>query len=128
MHELSIARMLLSLIDAHTPEGATVLSVQVSAGPLQAIDPDAMRFAWRAATQGERHEGAVLELTRLPWRLRCATCARIFESDCWPAVCACGSEQTQPEGGDALRLESMEIEDSGVDAGIEPTEVGSVRL
>jgi hypothetical protein len=48
MHELSIAIALLELAVRELPPGAALKGARVSAGPLRAIEPDAMRFAWEA--------------------------------------------------------------------------------
>ena len=46
MHELSIAESLLRLAEEHAPRGAYVRIVRISAGPLRAIDPEAMQWAF----------------------------------------------------------------------------------
>ena len=113
MHELSIAMALLEQVGRHTPMGATVRSVQVRAGPLRAIDPDAMQFAWQAAILGSTFDGATLNFDVSPWKWRCLECGRTFESDAINEPCSCGAMPSVHIGSDELTLLSLDVEDSG---------------
>jgi hydrogenase nickel incorporation protein HypA/HybF len=111
MHELSIAHELLNLVAEHTPAGARVVSVRVQAGAMQAIDPDAMQFAWQAATQGESLEGSRLDLELLQWHMECNDCGRTWEADEAFEPCVCGNPRPQIAGSDELTLVSLDVED-----------------
>ena len=76
-----------------------------------AIEPDAMQWAWSAATRDSAFDGAELRIEILPWTLRCADCGRTFIGDDMFAPCACGSEKTSPDGGDELLVVSLEVEE-----------------
>jgi len=102
MHELSLAKSLLELVRRH---------VHVRAGPFQAIDPDAMRWAWLAATAGGFCEGASLELTLLPWAMTCPVCNRRWQTDDPLETCACGHADPDREGDDALILTAIDLLD-----------------
>ena len=69
-----------------------------------------MHWAWTAATQETDLDGAVLELEILPWRLFCPECQEVFTAQDMFQSCACGCEMTTPEGGDALTLMSLEVD------------------
>ncbi|NNM33360.1 MAG: hydrogenase maturation nickel metallochaperone HypA [Gemmatimonadetes bacterium] len=109
MHELSIARSLLSVVEEVVPPGAQAENIRVRAGPLRAIEPDALELAWRACTLGNALEGSRLELMVSPWSLYCPSCHASFEADSWDAVCSCGEPGQLSRGGDELLVESIEI-------------------
>ncbi len=110
MHELSLANALLNLVRANAPANVRVRVVHVRAGPLQAIEPAAMQFAWQAATTATALEGALLELAMLPWRLRCRRCERRWQSADYSEACDCGSDAVWAEGSAELTLESIEVD------------------
>ena len=114
MHELSIAESLADLVTHHAPRGEIVHVVYVTSGPLRGIDPQAMQWAWQAATEQTPLQGARLELSIAPWQLRCLHCERRWESRDPLDKCPCGSENVQPTASDELTLDSIEIEDTGV--------------
>lgn len=116
MHELSIAHALIGLTREHVPEHAQVRTIRVRVGPLQAIDNDAMQFAWAAATEGSSLQGSELSLEYLPWILNCKACGRRWRSENWSGPCACGSAEVDPTGGDELTLLSIDVDDEPDDA------------
>lgn len=111
MHEMSIAQALLEVVRSHTPPGATVRAVRVLAGPMRAIEPLALRWAWQALTDGTPLGGAALELDQPPWTLHCDACGRRFESEDLFAACACGGATPRPVGGDELRVVSLTVDE-----------------
>ncbi len=115
MHEMSIATALVGLTREHVPKQAQVRCVRVRVGPMQAIEPEAMTFAWEAATGGTELEGAELSLTYVPWSLHCRGCDRRWEHSDWPVICDCGSADVDPAGSDELTLLSIEIDDEQED-------------
>lgn len=109
MHELSIVRALLQLVEEHRPVGSTIRSVRVRVGPLQAIVPDSMTLAWEAATTDHELAGSILKLEMLPWQLHCLECDRRWEAEDPLESCRCGSNRCVPAGGDELQLEYLEL-------------------
>jgi hydrogenase nickel incorporation protein HypA/HybF len=109
MHELSIAESLIDVARQHLPPAAQPRTITVHAGPLRAIEPDAMEWAWRAATEKTEFASTKLDLVELPWRLHCLTCRRDWDADHMNAACACGSTNARPIGGDELQLMSMDV-------------------
>lgn len=113
MHELSIAGALLDLARAHLPAGARLRAVVIEAGPLQAIDPVAMAWAWASLCRGTPDaDGAVVRVNRLPWRLKCGRCGTAYAADELDAPCpACGRAGAGvPVGGNELLLSSLDCE------------------
>lgn len=111
MHEFSVAKSLLGLVSENTPKGAVVHSARVRVGPLQAIEPSAMRLAWRAATQDTPSAGSELHLDFVPWELCCRSCGNRWFSPSWPCRCRCGGPQADPIDGDELTLVSIDVDD-----------------
>lgn len=76
MHELSLVQELIKILDRNVLEhqfkkvGQIVLRV----GVLSNVVPDALRFAFRALTEGTIYEKAELVLEEVPVRLLCENC------------------------------------------------------
>ena len=115
MHELSIARSLMGLVGRHAPRGQKVRRVHVRVGPLRAIEPDAMQWAWRAATVSTVYEGAQLKLQLVCWQMRCPACGRQWEGDDPLGACLCGCQDCHPVGDDQLTLVSLEVDQHAAD-------------
>ena len=111
MHELSIAKALMDLADRYLPPDGKVHSLQVKVGPLQAIEEEAMRWAWLAATAETRYDGAVLELEYLSPRRRCQECGAETDGEAFEPCPRCEARFTVPIGGDELLLVSLDVED-----------------
>lgn len=126
MHELSIARSLLSLTREHVPAGAVVRAVHVRVGPLQAIDPSAMRLAWRAATENTPCRGSTLSLKFLPWELSCRSCGNRWFTPSWPCNCRCGGHEADPIDADELTLESIDVTEERLRVAARPTALQTV--
>ena len=110
MHELSIAQAIVEQVRLHAPIGVHVHHVCVRAGPMRGIEPNALQWAWQAATQNTALEQTELQLDELPWNLECPDCGNTFCSDDLYAPCQCGCDVTFPVGGDELTLMSLEID------------------
>lgn len=115
MHELSLAAALLELAQKHVPPGAALKGVKVRAGPLRAVEPEAMELAWRAVTEEARLPGCRIDLELLPWELRCLDCDRTWSASTTLETCACGCDRPIPGGSDELRLLSIEVDDPSRD-------------
>ena len=66
MHELSIALRLVELVEeqlAGEPADTVVVAVDIRAGELSSVVPEALHFAWGPATDGTRLAGALLRIT-----------------------------------------------------------------
>jgi Zn finger protein HypA/HybF involved in hydrogenase expression len=114
MHELSLASSILEIARRAVPRGARLCVVRVVAGPMRAIDPDAMQFAWQSVTADagiDGIDGIELELDLRPWTLRCPECGGEWVSgqlDCACAVCGCS--RAFPVGGDQFQVVSIEVD------------------
>jgi hydrogenase nickel incorporation protein HypA/HybF len=123
MHELSLAGSVLAIARRAVPPGAALRSVRVVVGPMRAVDPDAMQFAWQAVTARDGAERVRLELDLRPWTLRCPECGSEWDNariDC--ACAACGSNRAFPPGGDELQVASIEVDEELGEKGALPCE------
>ena len=111
MHELSIAGAILDLARRHQPAGSTLRRIRVVAGPLRAIDRDAMRLAWRCVTADAGLDDVAIDLDLVPWHLRCSACGREWESAELESTCSCGIVRPVIVGGDELHLQSIDVDD-----------------
>ncbi len=110
MHEMSLIESVLETIRRHAPASARVLSVKLEAGALLGVDPQAMQWAWQAATVDGFCHGARLDLTLLPWSLTCDSCGRVWTDPDPYSPCPCGGAAL-PRGTAEMRLVSFEIDD-----------------
>ena len=111
MHELALTR---SIIDACSERagGAPVIRVTVEVGCLTCVMPEALRFCFDACKADTALAGAHLEIIETPGHARCRDCGRAVKVTQIVATCPCGSARlTAPEGGDRLRVRTMELED-----------------
>jgi len=111
MHEMSIATALLEQIEAHIPAGATLRHVYVRAGAMQAIEPEAMRWAWRALTDATCHDGADLHVTIEPYRLHCDQCGHEWNSPNLFAECRCGCPSPRSVSSSGITLLSLTVDE-----------------
>lgn len=112
MHELSIASAILDLARRHVPDGSTLCAVRLVAGPMRAIEPSAMQFAWEAVLADAGLEAVRLELDLRPWTLSCPDCGRQWHADDLECRCTCGGERAFPVGGDELQVASIEVDEN----------------
>lgn len=111
MHELSIAQALAQQVRQYVSSGVVIRQVRMQAGPMRCIAPQAMQWAWKAATVGTELEQVELQLDLLPWNLQCTDCGQSFTAEDLFTGCPCGCNTTFPVGGDELTLMSLEIDD-----------------
>jgi len=82
MHELGIMESALSaVLAAGRANGAQrVHRIVLRVGALSGAEPEALRFAFEAVSQGTLAAGAVLDIDAVPARARCPDCAIEFEA------------------------------------------------
>jgi Zn finger protein HypA/HybF involved in hydrogenase expression len=109
MHEGAIADSILELAAHQVPDGATLKSVTVRAGPLRAIVQQDMSLAWKASTCGTPYATSTIKVEQLPWRFRCDSCHRDWTCDDRFEPCTCGNTRPRGIGGDELAIISIEV-------------------
>lgn len=118
MHETSLMQNILAAAaQALAPyRVARVNELQVRAGILANVLPDAFSFAFEALSQGTLFDGAALRVEKTPLTACCQACGAVFTSfDVPPACPACGSHDQQITGGAEVLLASIDFDEEDTD-------------
>lgn len=114
MHEMGIAEGILSsAITAAEEAGATTINeVDITVGVLTEVMEDALQFAWEAIRTGTMAESAVLNVTMLDARSRCADCGHEWGHDRYSgAQCpSCNGYLIRLLVGRELKIDSIDID------------------
>lgn len=108
MHELGIA-MEIAELACERAGGAKITRVVIEVGQLTAVLPDALSFAWDAATEDSVLEGCALEIIQMPGRGRCRACATEQEMTMPFGRCSCGQTDLELIAGEELKIREMEV-------------------
>jgi len=111
MHELSIAKELLAIVEKTAVEHGLVRvsGLRIVVGALGNVIPEALEFAFEVAGRGTVAEGARLEIVAVPVVVRCNGCRAETELEDFAFVCmACGSVDVDVVRGNELYLDSIE--------------------
>ena len=117
MHEMSIAQSLIHIVEQEMAKNNArkLLRVKISYGRISAIVPEALQTAFQALTRQTPLDGAVLETSEVPLKVRCRECGTEFspeDHDLLIMTCtSCGSEfGHEVLSGRELMIEEMEVE------------------
>lgn len=112
MHEISLAQRLLriALEAAAANGGGRVARARLLLGALSGAEAETLRFAFDVAARGTAADGCVLEVVRVPARLRCPSCRGEHEGELLEPCPVCGSVGFEVLQGRELRLESVDLE------------------
>lgn len=118
MHEMSLMENILNAATAALqPYAVTqVRSLEVEAGILANILPDAFDFAFEALSANTIFAGAQLVVHKKGLKARCLACSAVYESMTVPPVCPlCASRQVEIQGGTEVLLTAIDFdqEDEG---------------
>jgi hydrogenase nickel incorporation protein HypA/HybF len=112
MHELSVAAAVLNTALKNAGE-RRVTAVAVRAGRLRQVVPESLRFYFEIVARDTACEGARLELTEVPVRLRCAACGNQWAPDSPLFRCPkCASADIRVLAGEELSVEYIEVEET----------------
>lgn len=123
MHEVSLAeRMLRIALDAAAAHGGgRVARARLLLGALSGAEAETLRFAFEIAARGTAADGCVLEVVRVPARLRCPSCGGEHEGELLEPCPVCGGVGFEVLQGRELRLESIDLEPVPAAGGASPT-------
>jgi hydrogenase nickel incorporation protein HypA/HybF len=110
MHEMSLAVALLERVLAEAVRGGlrNVSLVTVELGSLQAVEPDLLTEAFRAAALNSVAQGARLDLQLQPAEARCLSCGQAFHPSYQDYVCPhCGQADVKILRGKEMFLLSL---------------------
>lgn len=114
MHEMSITAGILEIVRDHMAKNGVekLKNVKLRIGEMAAVEPDSLRFCFKACTDGSPLEGAVLEIETVALTGRCSGCDKVFGLEHYFAsVCPhCGGTAADLVSGRELDIVSMEVE------------------
>ncbi len=110
MHELSIAKGIIEIVEQNVPSDdlPCVRSVSVRVGAVSGVVPESLAFGYRALVDGTPLANSVLHVERVPFRFQCRQCSAITENESGVAVCEkCWSTETTVLSG--IELDVVQI-------------------
>jgi len=112
MHETMVAHSLLAMISTETErQNARPVAAKISCGMLNAINDEALCFAFDAIAKGTRCEGIKLQIEHKSMQGRCNSCGGTFEIELSNPRCPkCRSEQFDLLPDAPLVLEQIEFQ------------------
>ena len=113
MHELSLCRAILDIIDEHVAgkEFKRIKRIGLEIGQLAGVDESALRFGFEAITKGTRAERADLTIIEVEGQAICETCQKTVAMKHYYDACQiCGQFSLTVIQGEELRLKFMEME------------------
>ena len=113
MHEFSIIQNVIDIVkESACEKGLTkVTKVTLVIGKMRQIVPEAMQFAFEAATKGDLLEHSELAMKFKPIKMKCNTCDAVFEVEDNEYFCtACNGSDLSIIQGQELIIQSIEGE------------------
>jgi len=113
MHEMSIAVELVRQLETLAAERdiARIEAVDVAAGVLRQIVPEALQTAFAVIAEGTCAAGAQLNLEIVPARVKCRRCGREFALEGDAYFCErCGEADVEIVAGNDILLTSVTCE------------------
>ncbi|NLW84526.1 MAG: hydrogenase maturation nickel metallochaperone HypA [Phycisphaerae bacterium] len=114
MHETAVAESILHTILEHVERlgNAKPVAARISCGQFNAINDEAMRFAFETLIEGTPCEGMRLEIRHIPLRATCKDCHTTFDFNVQRPTCtACGSTHYDFQPDAPLLLENIEFQE-----------------
>jgi hydrogenase nickel incorporation protein HypA/HybF len=115
MHELSIIAGLMETVEALAREhrARAVTGIRIRVGALSGVVAELLESAFDMYKKGTIAENVVLDVEKVPFKLRCKSCGAESVRDDFQHVCAaCGAADLELLEGTELILERVEL-DSG---------------
>ncbi len=116
MHEISIARSLLELLNdqRRVCGSGRILRATVMLGPLSGVDGTALQSTFSLIVAGTPVEGCALEIKTAALSGKCSSCSNEFEIRHYQFVCpACQSNAIELASGNEILLSEIEVEPVG---------------
>jgi hydrogenase nickel incorporation protein HypA/HybF len=113
MHEVSLIRSVLTQVEhlVAAQRGRAVQTIRLQCGPLSGVEPALLLSAFELLRDGSDFCETSLVVEEVPLRARCLDCDTLFAPERFCFVCPrCGGDRTAVTQGDALMLESIELE------------------
>lgn len=113
MHELSLCRSILDIVNEHI-DGKNcrrVKRISLEIGQLAAVDELALRFGFEVLSKGTLAEQAILDIIEIEGKALCDTCLKTVKLKNYYDACqTCGHCSLTITQGEELRVKFLEIE------------------
>ncbi|MBM2816592.1 MAG: hydrogenase nickel insertion protein HypA [Ignavibacteria bacterium] len=112
MHEVSIARNIIEIVNSYLPatNNVSVKSVKVKVGAFTSILPDALRFGYEVLTCGTNLQDSILDILEVSLKVKCNICGSISGGEPSFLYChSCGSHDVEIIEGTELNVSEIEI-------------------
>lgn len=119
MHEAFLMKNLLSIVDgtSRRERAGPVRIVHLRIGEMAGVNADALRFAFDVLAKDSTAADAVLEIERVPLRIRCRACAAEARPEDFVFVCgACGSADIEILTGREMEVDYIVTDEDGAPA------------
>lgn len=113
MHEVSLVRSLLAQVGriVASQGGGAVRMIRLQCGPLSGVEPALVSSAFELLRVESDFADASLSIDEVPLEALCHQCRAVFMPERFRFACPrCGSQDTDVIQGDAMILESIELE------------------
>ncbi len=113
MHELAVTESIMQVaVENAEKAGATrITRINLVLGDLSSIVDDSVQFYFDFLSKGTIAEGAKLDFSRVPARLRCRKCGQEFEMREMDWTCPhCGALGGDVIAGKEFYLDTLEVE------------------
>ncbi|EIK56970.1 hydrogenase maturation nickel metallochaperone HypA [Corynebacterium diphtheriae bv. mitis] len=110
VHEVALSSQLARAVD-RAAQGRRVLVVRVRIGVLRQVVPETLEYAWGFVIKGTPLDGAVLETTSVPLRLRCPD-GHITDDGELKFSCATCGAPAEVISGEEFTVMDIEVEQS----------------
>ncbi|MBZ0203735.1 MAG: hydrogenase maturation nickel metallochaperone HypA [Ignavibacteria bacterium] len=114
MHELSVARNIIEIVEQNVPKGelSCVREVMLKVGEFSGVVADSLKFSYEIITADTELQNSELKIEAVPFRLRCNSCGGITTNSCGLRECAdCLKTDTEVLSGEELKITEIILED-----------------
>src|SRR4030043_2141327 len=113
MHEQNICESLLALAIKHAEQAnaTRILRIYLVVGEYSVVVDESVEFYFSLLSKGTIAEGADIDFTHLPAKLRCRNCDTVFTPERLDLHCPnCNEQQVEIASGKEMYIESLEVE------------------
>lgn len=113
MHEMSLVEGIRAIVEDNAKKHnfSRVKTLTLEIGPFAGVEKPALAFAFDVVMKGSPGEGAQLDMVDLPGKATCFDCEKEIEIPERLSPCPlCGGGKILTNGGDELRISTMEVE------------------
>ena len=113
MHEQNICESLLALAIKHAEQAnaARILRIYLVVGEYSGVVDEFVQFYFNLLSKDTIAEGADIDFTHIPAKLRCRNCDTVFTPEQLNLRCPnCNEQQVEIASGKEMYIESLEVE------------------